>query len=305
MANALKDAPLKKEKWSAEEAFLTQEFDTNRKYMFELATKNSRRDIPIVDVRERKEIHSDFKGYQNIVMSSQIVWKGQRCNIRYYDGCTTIFQAEQPQERETIDQLIKQTTRRFFANGRFGVYGDNRNLLLYLMACSWNVDSPFRTRTATAVFRSTDTVAQALEKESKIDAIGEAWQLAKNATEVKMKIHALYLGIPDIDYDSGNELSVSEIRVLYREKATQDPQYFIESYGNKAIEVKYYISKSLETGLIHNKQNPNKATWGKNNTEICDISGLKSNDSIADRLYEFSQSEDGEQFLVQLKALYN
>lgn len=307
MANALKNAPFKEEGLNGEkeQAFLDQKFDPNKKYMFELAQKNAARDIPIVDIREKREIVQDFRPYQNIVFSSQIVWNGQRANIRYYDGCDSIFVASQPKDKDTIDQLIRQTKRRGFSNGKFGVYGDDKQLILYMLACSWNVDSPFRTRTASVVFRQTNTDAIASEKLSKLELIEEAMKLAREATDAKMKIHAAFIGIPEIDYDSGNDLSPKEIRLLYREEAAKNPKTFVESYGNKEIEVKYYIKKSLETKLIHHDTNPNKAVWGKNNTEICDISGLKSNEAISDRLFEFSQSEDGEEFLIQLKAFYN
>jgi len=33
------------------------------------------------------------------------------------------------------------------------------------------------------------------------------------------------------------------------------------------------------------------------------VSGLKTNEALSQRLFEFSQSEDGEEFLIQLKAI--
>jgi hypothetical protein len=78
---------------------------------------------------------------------------------------------------------------------------------------------------------------------------------------------------------------------------------FIESYGNKQLEIKYFIDQALLKGIINNKVNPNKAAWGKNNTVIMDISGLKTNDAISQALFEFSNTEAGEEFVVQLKAL--
>jgi hypothetical protein len=38
---------------------------------------------------------------------------------------------------------------------------------------------------------------------------------------------------------------------------------------------------------------------------IVDISGLKSRELIADRLVELSQTDEGGEFAVQLKAIYN
>lgn len=310
MANALvKDAPPKKERaaqQTKEELVLSQDFDAGKKYMFELAVHNLEREFPIVDMRSKRPIpHNNFSPYRNIVLSSQIVWNGSRRMIRYYDGCTSIFSDEQPKEKETIDQLIKQTKRRSFVEGKFGCYGDEKMLLLYLNICSWNAESEFRTRTADMVFIPSNKDKQALVESSKLDQQEEALRLAKEASETKMLIHANYLGIPSIDFDSGNDLTPKEIRTAYRKRALTDSENFIESFGNNKIEIKYYIDKALQTGLIHNKFNPNKASWSKSNTEICDISGLKSNEAIAEKLFEFSNLEEGEEFSVQLKALFD
>lgn len=92
------------------------------------------------------------------------------------------------------------------------------------------------------------------------------------------------------------------MRTAYREEAARDPKRFIDSFGNKAIEIKYYITQALMNRVIGNKMNPNKASWLQSGKEICDISGLKSDEAIAQKLFEFSQTEDGEEFKIQLKA---
>lgn len=291
---------------SKEYLFLTTEFDADKKYMFELAEPNLERELPIIDVREKRPIpHQKFKPYQNIVLTSQIVWNGSRVNIRYYDGCDSIFVSQQPKEKESIDQFIKQTRVRAFLEGRFGVMGDEKMLLRYLMICSWNGESAFRTRTANSIFKPLDKGKQALVESSKLDRIEKALGFAKEASETKMLIHSHYLGIPTTDYDSGNDLTDKEIRTAYRQWAIQNPDEFVKSYGNKNIEIKYYIDKAVEKGLISNKFNPNKATWKDSNSIICDVSGLKSNEAIAEKVFEFSQTEDGVEFKLQLAALFN
>lgn len=304
-------APLKSKNGVLEQEYIARlepgnnYYDPFRKYMYHLAARNQEREKPIVDARtNRFTPHQEFKPYQNLVLTSIIVWNNNRRSIRYYDGCTSIFVDEQPDDRETLEDFKKQTVSRAFLDGKFGEYGDNKLLLFYMDVCSWNGLSPFRTKTASQVFIPADGVQRSAAKASLIDQMEEALKYAREATDQKMRIHSNYLGLPTIDYDSGNELTEKELRIQYRQSAADNPKNFIETYGNKAIEVKFYIGKALDSGDISNSHNPNKATWGKNHTEICDISGLKSRDAIADRLYEFSQSEAGEEFLIQLKALY-
>lgn len=318
MANAVAPAPskdeiieiggLKVKKGSNEHLYLSMDFDAGKKYMFELASKVPEREIAPVEVFNRQTFrlkHRPYNAYQNIVLTSQIVWGGQRVIIRYYDGCDSIFVSQQPKEKDIIDQLIGQTKRRAFLEGKFGIFGDEKMLLLYMMICSWNADSPFRTRTSTPIFISMDRSKAITAESKKLDAIAEALELAKKASETKMFIHGGYLGISEIDDDSGNQLTPEEFRVEYRKRASGNPVPFIESYGNKAIEVRYYINKAFSSGLINNKHNPNKATWGERNTEVCDISGLRSSEAICDRIFEFSQTAEGEEFVIQLKAIYS
>jgi hypothetical protein len=309
MADATKLAPLKKEEkaWAVEEEYLKMEFDPLKKYMFELATPNPEREMPVIEVDGQKTRiipGEKFKPYQNIVLSSQVIWKNQRRIARYYDGCTSIFADEQPKDKEEIDEYIKVTTPRAFQKGKFGVYGDEKMLLMYLNICSWNANSPFRTRSANAIFISSDTMKVANEETRKLDEMEKALGLAKEASKTKMLIHAAFLNIPTEDFDSGNELTEGEIRAKYRKIALSESAYFIESYGNKAIEIKYYINQALLKGLITNKHNPNKATWQSGGV-ICDISGLKSNEAIGEKIFEFSQVSEGEEFVIQLKALFS
>lgn len=319
MADALTQAPVKKEKefveigkqkvlkGSNEYTALTTEYDPAIKYMFHLATPNMERELPVMMVENNKSRimpHQEFKPYQNIVLTSQIIWNNARAVIRYYDGCESLFVSDQPKEKELIDQLIKQTQPKAFLEGKFGCHGDEKMLLLYLNICSWNVESPFRTRTANGIFVPVNKGKKATLEGSKLDQTEEALKFAKEATLEKMIIHGGYLGIPAMDYDSGNDLTENEMRIAYRKEALRNSAYFIETYGNKAIEIKYYISKALEKGVISNKANPNKATWGSNDTVICDISGLKSSEAIGQRIFEFSQTSEGEEFAIQLTAIY-
>lgn len=293
------------EKYAPEREALAMEFEPRRKYVFVLAEENPIRELPVIDMRAHRAIpHQKFKPYQNLVLSSQIVWKGQRRNIRYYDGCTTIFVDEQPQDKELIDQLIKQTKKRHFGEGKFYCYGEERMLLLFMYICSWNIESPFRTQTAYAVFRPLDSKKKATAEAQKLDETEKALELAKKANLTKMKIHATYLGISLTDWDTDAELTEDELRAEYRAEALRNSKNFITSYGDKTIEIKYYINQALQQGLINNKVNPNIAVWGKGNTTICDISGLKTQEAISQRLLEFSETKDGKEFGIQLRALF-
>lgn len=306
LAPEKKETPNKEERYKLERTYLEEDYDVKKKYMFELATENLERDLPVIGMvgqKAKPEPHRRFKPYQNLVLTSQVIWKGQRRVLRYYDGCTSIFADEQTKDKDEISEFRAQTKPRHFNDGKFGCFGDEKMLLLYLNICSWNGNSPFRTRSADAIFVSVDNAKIATAESLKLDETEKALEYAKNASEKKMMIHAAYLEIPLIDYDSGNPFDEHEVRAKYRKHALRDSTGFLSSYGDEKIEIKYYINEALKGGLITNKVNQNKATW-KNENIICDISGLKSTEGISDKLFEFSQTEDGEEFLIQLKALF-
>lgn len=289
-----------------EKEALSQVYDPSKNYVFELAAQNPERAIPIFNLRtKRNEPNQKFKNSHNLTLTSQIVWDGGRVNLRYYDGCESVFVSEQPKEKDVIDQLMQQTRPRRFLKGKLSIRGYDRMLLLYLNLCGWNVESPFRTETSYGVFLPLNADKKANETTSVMDKIEKALEYAKSATETKMLVHCNFLGIPTVDYDSGNPLKEKEIRAEYRKYALNNADTFIKSYGDSTLETKYYIDKALMDGVINNKLNPNKAVWGNSNTPICDISGLKSNEAIAERLFQFSKEEGGDEFVIQLKAIYS
>jgi len=100
---------------SKEHKALTMEFEQGKKYMFELAEQVPLRENAVVDMVTKRNIpHKKFKPFQNLVFTSQIVWNGGRVNIRYYDGCESIFVSDQPKDKDVVDQLIRQTQQRSF-----------------------------------------------------------------------------------------------------------------------------------------------------------------------------------------------
>jgi hypothetical protein len=313
MANAsTKEAPVnqtgavqKTKTLSKEEAFLAQTFDPEIKYMFELAEPNMPRQLPVIDMHTKRPApEKAFKPYRNICFTSMIIWKGQRRGVRYYDGCDSIFVDEQPKDKDMVDQFIKQTRRREFIDGKWGCHGDERMLLLFMLISSFNVESEFRTRTASPVYRPSNSAKKAAAEEEKLDLAERALEAAKNAPYSKILVHADYLGIPLKDFDSDNDLSEREIRTAYRKEALREPKGFLESYGNKALETKFYIKKALATGLIDCTTNRNVATWKSSGRKIVDINGLQSASAICDRLFEHSQLEEGEEFKIQLHSLF-
>jgi hypothetical protein len=278
--------------------------DINTKYVYVLAEKNEKRGR-IYDEHGNPRGEAEYKPRRNLLLRNSIKWPGGkdpfsgkdrnpgRHLIRYYDGCTTLFIDDQPKDKETIDALVANTRELSFLHGYLSVYGYETLLKNYMDWCSYNGESPYKIPT-------TDAKIEAEE----LDLAEHAMKLAKEAKENKMMVHAQYLGVPFLDDKTGNQRSPDAIRTSYRMVAKNDPSKFIKSYNDKSIETATHIQTALKTGAISTSLIPNKAIWASNNVEICDISGIKSNEGIAAKLLEFSQLPEGGAFDDQLRALY-
>jgi hypothetical protein len=297
--------------------------DMNTKYVYCLVRKNEQTG-KVFDEAGRVRTEPDYPPNRNLLIRSSIIWDGSpdpftidektgegkkrakgRHMIRYYDGCTTLFVDDQPKDKETIDNHMSNTRQLRFLNGLLPVYGYDMMLKAYMDMASWNGESKYRVSTVEVIYKLLNTEKEMQLEDDILDEVEEAMQNAKEASDKHMLIHAKFLGIPEIDYKSGNPLTIRSIRTLYRKEAKNHPKNFNRTFNDKTIHIKSWIEKALEVGEISTTLIPNKAVWGKKGSEICDISGLKSAEGILNKLIEFSQSADGEEFVIQLKALYN
>lgn len=290
--------------------------DINTKYAYVLAQENEKRGR-VYDENGVARDEVKHKPYLNVILRSSIVWDGRedpfsgkprakgRQGIRYYDGCTTLFMDDQPKEKETIDSLLGATREVVFNHGYLFIYGYDALLKVYLDWCSYNEDSAFRIPNSPAKFKMVNSEKESQQDEALLELEDKARDLAKNAPVKKMRIHAAYLGLPFIDAITGHDLSESAIRTEYRKEAKRMPKRFVESYNDKTIEVSTWIADALSTGKISTKKRPNSALLMPGEVFLCDISGLKDNDLIIQKLVELTQTEEGSDLLAQLKSLYS
>lgn len=281
----------------------------NTQYVYKAVKKTSPVD-GVYDAITGKPIDSaEYKPYQNILLESAIIWDGSdgkpkgRRQIRYYDGCESIFVDEQPKDKDTIAAFQSATRQIHLQYGYVKVYGYETMLKYYMDICSYNANSPYRVPNAEAIFESVITEKINEKIENELDILDEAMALSKKATDDKMVIHAKYLGVSFYDDISGNELSLKSVRINYRNYAKTNPKHFVESYNDTTIEHKYLISNAIENGVINTTLVSGKALWGNGGGEICEIGSFTSTEGITQKILEYSQLKVGENFISQLKAL--
>lgn len=290
--------------------------DLNTRYAYVLAQKNEPRGR-VYDEFGNKRDEIEYKPSVNVLMRGSIIWKGEKdpfsskerkagkYQIRYYDGCTTLFVDDQPREKDTLDQLIASSREVTINHGYLFVYGYDTMLKTYLDWVSYNDNSPYKIPNSVSIFKNVNTEKQAEVEAELLEQEDKARDLAKNADIKKMKIHAKYLGIAMVDHITQQPLSITAIRTEYRKFAKSNPSHFNTSYSDKSVELNTWVTEALNNGQISTSIIPNKAIWAKGNSEICDLSGLRAQNLIIDKIVEFAQTDEGSDTLAQLKALYS
>lgn len=290
--------------------------DLNTRYAYVLAQKNEPRG-KVYDELGNKRDEVEYKPYVNVLLKGSIVWDGSvdpfsgkarkagKYQLRYYDGCTTLFVDDQPREKDTIDQLIASTREVTIDHGYLFIYGYDILLKTYLDWVSYNEDSPYRVPKSVAVFKNVNTEKQAEIEAELLEQEDIARDLAKNADPKKMRIHAKYLGIPMVDHITNQPLSVTAIRTEYRKYAKANPKHFNKSYNDKSVELNTWVTEALNTGEISTSLVPNNAVWAKSGTVICGLDGLRAQNLVIDKIVESALTDEGSDTLSQLKSLYS
>jgi hypothetical protein len=301
--------------------------DFDKKFGYVLFVKNDERG-KIYDGYNGREVRGpEYKPRQNILLRSTIIWDGSdavyedpknpqsklisghkpgRQIIRYFDGCPTLFEDEQLKmyDRETINRMVDSTKEYFFQRGYFYVQGNDTMLKQYMDICSWNADSEYRVPTVQPIFKTLDVESSAVVLEDTLDALEEALTLAKKASESKMLIHAEFLGVELVDPNTTNPHTTKVIRAKYREAAMKNPSEFVKTYNDDSIQIEGWLKKALLEQKLSTTIIPNQAVWKNTGAPICDISGLKTQEGILNKLIEFTKSNDGEFFKSILEKEY-
>ncbi len=288
------------------------DFDTDLKYSYEML-KRVEDSNNIFNEAGRKVTPPKFKPKLNVLFESSVIWDGSKDPfsgkqrpqgkhyIRFYDGCTTLFKDDQPQQKEVIDTLLLSTDKRYFDYGYIHVDGNDRLLKLYMDWASFNINSPFRNEKIDPIWKSVLGEADVLSEAQKLDLKDKAIEYAKTCKESKMLTHARFLDIPDTDIVTGAKYSPEAVRILYRKFASEKPEVFMKSFNDESVELKQKIKDSIYSGRISLGIIPNQAVWTQSGLPICDISGISENiNLVVAKIAEFALSGEGSEFMAKL-----
>jgi len=295
--------------------------DTSVKYAYVLLNNNPRRG-GVYDENGRPMREQEFKTSLNILFESSINWPGGidpftvdengkngknrpagKYFIRFYDGCTTLFKDNQPQDKASIEALQSGTVARYFNYGYFFVEGFDKMLKLFMDWTSLNEYSPYRNKQIFPRWKSVLPEKQLMNEGELLDLEDKATELAKSAKVEKMMSHAAYLDIPLTDSITGVKYSDNVVRIAYRKKAKEQPAKFIASYSDSTMELKWKIKQLIFTGKLSTSVIPNMLSWSNNGQSVINISGLSDVELIVNRAAEFAQTEDGKEFAERVNSI--
>lgn len=244
---------------------------------------------------------------------SSIVWPGGKDPfgkdrpygkhlIRYYVGCTNLFVDEQPKEKEIIEQFMRNQFNQFqFTHGRCDVYAADSMRKMFMDLASFNIESDYRSTSVKAFYKPYDEVKEKKSQGDRLKKQREAMNLASTADDAQVEWHAKFLGIPFVDYDTQDVRSLEMIRIDYEQKAADNPEVFIDTFGKTEFKAKHLVEQAVQSGLISLKKVPGKAVWNKTKVEICLIPENCSQKEAIGLLTNFSTTKEGTTFLKELE----
>lgn len=297
---------------ATKELSLLEAIDSDLKYAYVLINKNPRRG-GVFNENGQPVVEQEFKTGLNVLFSSSIIWPGGKDPfsgkerpegkyfIRYYDGCSTLFKDNQPEQKETIDALTTNTVMRNFGHGYLFIDGFDKMLKIFMDWTSLNEDSPYRNPKVFPSFKSVSPEKSLLSDGELLELEDKASDLAKNAPKAKMISHANFLEISMVDDITQVKYSDEAIRIAYRKKAKENPAYFIATFNDESMEFKYKIRQLIITGKLSISLIPNSLTWVNSGTPALDISGLQDINQIVNKAAGFGQTEDGKEFSDKVK----
>jgi len=179
---------------------------------------------------------------------------GRMKSINYYPGSDSIFDED---NRETS---IKPRTVIFRYNDtlsdpaiEINVALADRNLIDYLEA------HPFNGR----FYQRYDPEEVAREKLEKYNNIEKALACIKESDEQKSK--AIGLAILGFEYLS---FSTTQVKMLLRERATEDPLFIISRFESDDYKNRYFSCLAYSTGVIRSNSANNLVVWSDNGGKI-------------------------------------
>jgi hypothetical protein len=289
--------------------------DEAGKVVFVLCRKNDARGR-VFDADGNPIKDPEYSKRRNLLLRSSVNWRGDkdpftgkdrpkgRYLIRYYDGCTTLFIDDQPKDPAMLEPMMAGTRELHFNHGYLAVDEYDTMLITYCKWASWNEGSPYRNKRVEAIFKLLDTEEMRREEASNMDKVEEALGLAKKAAVKHMRVHARYLGVDEIDSQTMRALSDDAIRTEYRKAAMHNPAEFIKTYNDKSIHLKHWINLATASGDLSFTIIPNRVVWAKIGVEVCDTTGLTTNEGILNRLIELAKTDQGAEFRERLETLY-
>lgn len=220
--------------------------------------------------------------------------------IRLVTGCDSIWLKDQ---KNLTDDYVRQNRRSLKFEGKFCRIPEwDTTAIEFARICRSFVESPtYKSRGSKHAFFEWNPARMAEENAKKTRRKMDAMKKAIDAPVDYMRKHAYYLGVQAVD-EIGLPKNDEAIRNDYFVKAEQNPEHFLKTYEDPAVNISYMVKKALSEGKIDLGRTQGSAYWAFNGGLIGQIPLGQTPHGYLVNL-SLNHTKEGKAFLETLQSI--
>lgn len=202
------------------------------------------------------------KTFTNVPAVDNIITKDPKTGdpteriIRYYDGCQSIYQDEQPKEvkPEKIRSIIFEDDYKIVVRSQI-------KLLEFLAACNYNASNPNKREDSNQLFKLLDPRADAMESLAKINVKYDAITAVRNMNTIELQGFMLSLYNDPGRIHQLQALSKEELLYSALAYAEGQPEGVMKTLSSKKHRMRIFMNRAVGLRYIVYNANTQVITW--------------------------------------------
>jgi len=218
-------------------------------FLFHLA---QRKPQAVFTKHDGTPVHYPKRRFVNLIDTIYDKKSGMRRNIKYVEGCTSIFVDEQDKETDGKKGLY----RTLFKHGKYIVMGNNPKLIEFMMITNFNANNPDRDTSVIPLFSFVDQKKKFKAIMKKEESEQDAVQWCNKAPFKEVLRYARVLMAKDVE-----TMDSDEIRYNMKRFAKARPERFMSDRKVPRIIRKSHILEAIDKEILFMNESTRSIAW--------------------------------------------
>jgi hypothetical protein len=256
-------------------------------FLFHLAQRKSQ---AVFTKYDGTPVHYPKRRFVNLIDTIYDKNKGMRRNIKYVEGCTSIFVDEQDKETDGKARMYRTE----FKHGKYLVLGNNPKLIEFMMITNFNGSNPDRDTGVIPLFNFVDQKKKFKEIMKKEEFEQDAVHWCNKAPFQEVLRYARVLLAKQVD-----SMDSDEIRYNMKQFAKARPERFMSDKKVPRIIRKSHILEAIDKEILFINEATRSISW-QNSQNIPIVTAPVGVDAV-DHFVQTSFTLEGEKIYNAIK----